>query len=340
MKKKVNQDHQQNENQDTRQNKTVKRPRVSIWKCVISIVLCMVFAAVIVLGVMTYMTNTKIAALRADLDSAMATLEAIRGESTSDELDQLKNEYAQIQKALNEALEALKTENQSFSQRLEALEGENQSLLQEIEKLKDRLQSSGEGKIRIYIDQGHNPVPYHNSGAEGNGLYEHDLTFIIGCALAELLKEDGRFEICLSRPNKGVVLGTDNASSQKARVDDAENFDADYLISLHINSYTDGTPHGIEVYTADTGTTSYAFGESLLEGLVEATGLRDRGMKQNAELYILKTASMPAVLLEMGFISNANDAALLAEQPELFAQGIYDGILEYFGLSAPEVETN
>ena len=57
---------------------------------------------------------------------------------------------------------------------------------------------------------------------------------------------------------------------------------------------------------------------------------KNRGMKLNPSLYVLKHATMPAVLLEMGFISNSEDAALLCEQPELFVQGIYDGILNYF----------
>ena len=293
--------------------------KVNIWKCAVSIVLCIALAAVIVLGVAAFKANGKIAALRADLNGVTETL---RQEISALKNGQQTSDYAQI-------LEAL-----------EALKNENQTLMQEIENLKDRLQYADEEKIRIYIDQGHNPVPYHNSGASGNGLYEHDLTFIIGCALADVLKADGRFEVCLSRPNKGVVLGTDNASSQQARVDGAIVFEADYLISLHINSYTDGTPHGIEVYTVENDAMSYAFGESMLKGLVEATGLRDRGMKQNPDLYILKNATMPAALLEMGFISNADDAALLAAQPELFVQGIYQGILDYFGLASLNTEAN
>ena len=93
---------------------------------------------------------------------------------------------------------------------------------------------TGIAKIRIYIDQGHNPAPHHNTGAEGNGLYEQDLTFDIGHRLAALLAEDGRFEVCLSRPNEDSVLGTDNVSSLQARVDGAIDFEADYFISLHI----------------------------------------------------------------------------------------------------------
>ena len=42
---------------------------------------------------------------------------------------------------------------------------------------------------------------------------------------------------------------------------------------------------------------------------------------------------MPALLLEVGFITNSGDAQLMAENPDLIARGIYNGILRYFGLS-------
>ena len=185
-------------------------------------------------------------------------------------------------------------------------------------------------KIRIYIDQGHNPSPYHNSGAEGNGLYEQDLTFSIGCLLADMLREDGRFEVCLSRPEESTVLGTDVASSLNARVSGAEAFEADYFISLHINSYTVDTVNGLEVFVSGGDTESYAFGSSMLQGMIDSTELKSRGMKFSSELYVLKNSDMPAALLEMGFISNSEDAALLSQSPELFAKGIYGGIVEHF----------
>ena len=187
-----------------------------------------------------------------------------------------------------------------------------------------------DGKIRIYIDQGHNPSPYHNSGAEGNGLYEQDLTFSIGCLLADMLREDGRFEVCLSRPEESTVLGTDISSSLSARVSGAKAFGADYFISLHINSYTADTVNGLEVFVSGGDGESYAFGSSMLQGMIDSTKLKSRGMKFSSELYVLKNSDMPAALLEMGFISNSDDAELLSQEPELFAKGIYDGIVEHF----------
>ena len=204
-------------------------------------------------------------------------------------------------------------------------------------------------KIKIYIDQGHNPfLPKEdpnepnkgwNTGAsnEALGLYEQDLTFEIGMLLYDLLMQDGRFEVRLSRPTADTILGTDNDSALDFRVKDATAWGADYFISLHINSFTSDTVTGIEVYTADGDEVGYDIGEDILNSLVKATGLRNRNMKDGSNLRVLKNATMPAALVEMGFISNPNDAKMLDESPELFAQGVFDGIKAYF--DALEAET-
>ena len=68
------------------------------------------------------------------------------------------------------------------------------------------------------------------------------------------------------------------------------------------------------------------------QNLNSYTALKNRGTKENPSLYVLKNATMPAALVEMGFISNPQDAALLSSSPQLFAKGLYNGILNYFGL--------
>ena len=264
--------------------------------------------------------------------------------AAQDEIDTLK----ESNDSAKQEIDSLKSDNSTMRQEIDSLKSSNEAALQEIEKLKAQIQELENGttpeepvqKIKIYIDQGHNPTSYHNAGASGNGLYEQDLTYSIGILLAELLEEDGRFEVCLSRPTADTVLGTDNDSSLDARVQGAKDFGADYFISLHINSYTDGTANGIEVYAAEQDSVSYDFGSSLLQGLIDSTNLRNRGMKLNPELRVLKNATMPAALLEMGFISNSSDATLLSQSPELFAQGIYNGILDYFDLPSNETPKN
>ena len=53
-------------------------------------------------------------------------------------------------------------------------------------------------------------------------------------------------------------------------------------------------------------------------------------MKIRPGLYVLRRTNMPAVLVEIGFISNPEEAALMDSNPALFARGLYNGIIEYF----------
>ncbi len=185
--------------------------------------------------------------------------------------------------------------------------------------------------IKIYIDQGHNPVN-PNAGAEGNGLREQDIVYRIGQSLASLLRANGNFEVRLSRPTPETQLGTSNASSLAARVRDANSWGADYFISLHTNASANSAASGSEGFAFNRNSDAFLLGEDILTDLSDATGLRNRGMSVRTNLYVLRRTRMPAVLIELGFITNPGDAALMNENPSLFARGIYNGILDYLDL--------
>lgn len=185
--------------------------------------------------------------------------------------------------------------------------------------------------IKIYIDQGHNPVN-PNAGAEGNGLREQDIVFPIGIDLADLLRENGNFEVRLSRPTADTQIGTSNSTSLRLRVQDANSWGADYFISLHTNASDIASASGSEALVYRQPSAAANLGADILRELNRITGLSNRGVKSRSELYVLRRTSMPAVLVELGFISNAQDAALMSERPDLFAQGVYNGVLDYLNL--------
>ena len=185
---------------------------------------------------------------------------------------------------------------------------------------------------RIYIDQGHNPSS-PNTGAEGNGLREQDVTYIVGQELAALLRRSGNYEVRLSRPTPDTQLGNSNTGSLRARVNDANSWGADYFISIHTNASDQSSASGVEAYSYSRDSRAFRLGEEIVNGIVNVTGLRDRGMKVRPGLYVLKNTNMPAVLVEIGFITNPGDAALMRDDPELFAEGIYRGIVDYTGLA-------
>jgi len=184
--------------------------------------------------------------------------------------------------------------------------------------------------IKIYLDQGHNPVN-PNAGAEGNGLREQDIVFRIGVETAALLNSDPDFEARLSRPTANTQLGSSNASSLAARVQDANAWGADYFISLHTNAYDSPSATGSEAFVFRQPSAAASLAADILAALQEETGLFNRGVFTRPSLYVLRRTAMPALLLELGFISNPRDARLMNEQPGLFARGIYEGIRSYTG---------
>ncbi len=184
---------------------------------------------------------------------------------------------------------------------------------------------------KIYIDQGHNPEN-PNAGAVGNGLREQDVTYRVGQELATLLRRSGNWDVRLSRPTPETLLGTSNASSLRARVNDANSWGTDYFISIHTNASDNTNASGVEAFAYSRPSRAFSLGEDIVQGIVNVTGLRDRGMKVRPGLYVLKNTSMPAVLVEIGFITNPGDAAIMRNDPELFAEGIYQGIVEYTGV--------
>ena len=185
--------------------------------------------------------------------------------------------------------------------------------------------------IKIYIDQGHNPKN-PNAGAEGNGLREQDLVYPIGVELAALLNANPEFEARLSRPTPTTQIGTSNSTSLRLRVQDANAWGADYFISLHTNAAESSAATGVEGFAFSRPSSAFELGVDILDNLSNVTGIRNRGMQVRTNLYVLRKTAMPAVLIELGFITNPNDAFLMRDNPALFAQGIYQGILEYTGV--------
>lgn len=185
--------------------------------------------------------------------------------------------------------------------------------------------------IKIYIDQGHNPRN-PNAGAEGNGYKEQDIVYRIGVETKALFDRNDAFSARLSRPTAQTQLGASNAESLRLRVEAANAWGADLFLSLHTNSSDNSTVSGIEGLVYRREGTAYNIAETILASLADITGLRNRGIFIRPGLYVLRRTAMPAVLLELGFISNPGDAALMAENPGLFARGIYNGVVRYYGV--------
>lgn len=185
--------------------------------------------------------------------------------------------------------------------------------------------------IRVFVDQGHNPSGV-NAGAEGFGYREQDITYMVGRYLFDIMSEDPRFEVMLSRPTAETSLGTSNATSLMERVTMANAWPADFFISIHVNSNPNPAVNGSEVYIYEFDNLASALAEQILQEIVRRTGTKNNGVRENPSLYVLRRTQMPAVLVELGYISNPKDVQILVEDQYQFAYGIYVGLLNFLEL--------
>ncbi len=187
--------------------------------------------------------------------------------------------------------------------------------------------------IKIFIDQGHSRGGV-NGGAAGNGLIEQDITYMVGAYLADLLRADSRFAVMTSRNSIDDVLGTNSSTSLMERVRMANEWGADYFLSIHTNANTNPAINGTEMYIYREGGESQPLAQDILNAIVARLGTKDNGVRVNPSLYVLRRTRMPAVLIELAYITNPQDAQKLENDQYSFAYAIYQGLLNYFGLRA------
>lgn len=185
---------------------------------------------------------------------------------------------------------------------------------------------------KIYIDQGHNPEGV-NAGAEGFGYREQDITYAVGIYLRDILLEDGRFEVRNSRNTPEESLGTSNATSLAARVRGANEWGADYFISIHCNASENPAANGSEVYVYRRGSVAADLAQQVLEAIVARLGTKNNGVRVNPSLYVLRRTQMPAILVELAYITNKNDVQKLVNDQYAFAYAIYEGLCRFLGLT-------
>ncbi len=133
---------------------------------------------------------------------------------------------------------------------------------------------------------------------------------------------------------------TDAFISLGRRVEIAAQASSSVFISIHYNSARNPIAQGIEVFFYDgkedksRTISSKRLAEAILPGLIRRTKAQSRGVKKG-NYYVLRENSMPAIIIEGGFISNPQECALLKTPPyqDQIARGIADGIDRYFKMN-------
>ncbi|HOB44188.1 MAG TPA: N-acetylmuramoyl-L-alanine amidase, partial [Bacillota bacterium] len=175
----------------------------------------------------------------------------------------------------------------------------------------------------IMIDPGHGG---NDSGAVGpSGAKEKDINLAVAERLHLLMSESG-IEAYMTR------IGDEEVSLAK-RAEKANNISADYFISIHCNAANSPTAHGTETYHYPGSVKGRALAQAVQQELVSATGLADRGVKE-ANFYVLRMTAMPAILVELAFLSNPEEERLLATSAfqEKCARAIWAGVKKATGI--------
>jgi len=189
---------------------------------------------------------------------------------------------------------------------------------------------------KIVVDAGHGGS---DPGAVGvNGLYEKTVNLDIAEKLKDLLAARG-YEVAMTRSDDTFI-------SLKDRVEITNAQDADLFVSIHANSYSNPGTRGAMVlyydsaypqedYPASTEMSaltpqSRAFAQQMLDTFVSTMGVENRGLVPSA-VYVVRMGKTPSILIETAFLTNGQDASMLADSGvrTRMAQAIESGIEAY-----------
>lgn len=176
-------------------------------------------------------------------------------------------------------------------------------------------------RFMVVIDAGHGGKDVGAKGVAGN--YEKDFTLAMAKLVANELQQYPEFEVRLTRQ-------TDVYYTLQERVQMANDWGADVFLSIHANSFP-GNPkvRGTETYYYNSFSSDLA--KVVHRHLVAATGFPDRKVKQEA-FYVIKNTRMPAVLTEIGFLTNAEDNKKMTDPNfrKKVAKALAAAIREYY----------
>ena len=194
--------------------------------------------------------------------------------------------------------------------------------------------------MKIVLDAGHGGMDGGVTGLK-TGVKESDLNLQITFALKNQLEDMG-FEVTLTRKTQSGLYGTPTKGFKRrdmlARKAVVEQAKPDLVLSIHQNRYPSHATRGAQVFYDKSSDKSNPLAQSLqssLNTLYKTQGVRERAVMKG-EYFILTCADVPSVIIECGFLSNAEDERLLVtpEWQKKLSSSIVAGLMDYFSLSS------
>ncbi len=181
----------------------------------------------------------------------------------------------------------------------------------------------------ILIDAGHGGW---DPGKLGLGeTPEKDVNLSIANKLQTLLELTGSYVVTTRAEDKSV--GETKSSDLKGRIEISNETGAEMFISIHQNSYPDESIKGAQVFYFGDSKNSEKLAKIIQEELKQLNPANKRVAMANNDYYVLKNTKMPAVIVECGFLSNAEEAGLLSDDAYQLkvAWAVYNAVVKYYG---------
>jgi N-acetylmuramoyl-L-alanine amidase len=161
------------------------------------------------------------------------------------------------------------------------------------------------------------------------GVQEKAVTLDVAQRLKEMLHKEGwTVAMTRNRDRDVTYAGSPDYEELGARVAVANDIRAQVFVSIHINAATNTSVNGVSTYWYKIS--DRALASSVQSAMIRGTGRRDLGVRRE-RFHVLRRAKMPAILIELCFISNPTEAGLLktAEFRQKAAEAIMEGLRAY-----------
>jgi N-acetylmuramoyl-L-alanine amidase len=183
--------------------------------------------------------------------------------------------------------------------------------------------SPANGRRVVVIDPGHGGT---DPGAVGiGGLRETNVVLPISLEVVRLLQQQG-LQVYLTRADESKEVDL------PPRVALAKQVRADVFVSIHANSINLSRPdiNGTETYFAPGAVAGKELAQTILNSITRSVNIQSRGL-HSARFYVIRNTTMPATLIETGFVTGAEDAPKLRDPgfQRQMAAAIAQGIIEF-----------
>lgn len=182
-------------------------------------------------------------------------------------------------------------------------------------------------KIKICLDPGHSGYPDPGAVNKNTGLKEADVNLAVSKIIKRKLQLNG-YDVIMTRE----LEEEEESDSLSYRCELANSENCDYFVSIHCNSFDDPKANGFEVWYSEGSMAGEHLAKSI-QWQISRMQLTNRGIKSTAQspLYVLSNTAMPAVLVELAFISNKLEEKMLSskEGQEIFANAVFNGIANH-----------